>query len=292
MAGSMSTTEKIGMWLAKADSTDSQAEKKLFMEKAQQVAARNSIDLAEARAAVAKGMKREEPTHKRVVCGTRGQRGLAYYIDLMLSIASINDLQTTIQGNVAVNLFGMPSDIEVAEAIYATAVTAMVQGGDEYLKLGEYKKDVQPRDVKIRKENPYAHYRGEPKYVYEWIVVHKPVSGMTARQNFYEGFVREVTRKLREAKREVVEEAKAHAAEIEQVAPDSSSTALVLFAKRDEVKGYRDSYYKGTKLGTYRGSKTPVHSGMARAAGRTHAQSTNLGGHATGIGGGRTQIGS
>lgn len=298
MAGSFSIPEKIGQLLALADAAGTEAEKQLALERAMREAARHSIDLTEARAAVAKMNGREEPTHKSIVCGNRGQRGLAFYVDLMLRIADANDLETTISGNRIVNVFGMPSDIEVAEAIYVTAVMAMVSGGDEYLKSGEYKKDVAPRRVKVRSDNPdYGkhNYWGErePKYIYEWTTVEKCVSGMTARQNFYDGFVREVGSRLGKAKREVVQAAKEKAAEAEQVEVNESSTALVLFAKRDEVKGYYDSYYKGKKLGTYSGgSRTPVHSGISRSAGQSYAKSTNLGGRSRGIGGARKQVGA
>ena len=295
---SMSIPEKIGQLLALADSTTHPDEKKLAMERAMREASRHSIDLAMARAAVAKNQKREEPTHKRIVLGKRGQRALSWYIDLFAGLARVNDLEMTYFGdNTGVTVLGMPSDIEVCEAIYATAVAAMVSGGDEYLKKGEYKKDVQPRNVKVRRENPdYGQYGWgyrEPKYLYEWTVVEKPVSGMTARQNFYAGFVWEVLQRLRKAKSETVQAAKQAAAELEQKANvEETSTALVLHNKKKEVRDYYDEHYRGVKFGTYRGgSKSPVYSSGARSAGQAHGRSTNLGSRAAGaIGGARQQI--
>jgi hypothetical protein len=311
MPVSMSIPEKIGQLLALADATTHPDEKKLAYARAMKEASRHSIDLAVARAAVAKGQKRETPTHKRVVIGKKGQVALSWYVDLMQLMADVNDLEYTFFGNVGMTLFGMPSDIEVCEAMYATAVTSMVAGGDEYLRKGEYKKDVQPRSVKIKKPNPKydpdrpwqrewhydANYRDVyrlvPKFVYEWTVVEKPVSGMTARQNFYKGFIQQMSQTLRSTKREVEYAAKQAAAELEQVANvESSSTALILYAKRDEVRSHKNDFYKGVKLGTYRGgSKSPVHSAGAVAAGGAHAKATNMGTSRTGIGGAHKQIG-
>jgi hypothetical protein len=295
---SLSIPEKIGQLLALADSTNHPEEKKLAMERAMREASRHSIDLAMARAAVAKNQKREEPTHKRIVLGKRGQRALSYYIDLFAGLAEVNDLELTyFSNNTGVTVLGMPSDIEVCEAIYATAVSAMVSGGDEYLKKGEYKKEVAPRNVKIRKPNPdYGQYSWgyqEPKYIYEWTVVEKPVSGMTARQNFYAGFVAEVLRRLRAAKRETVQAAKQQAAELEQKANvEETSTALVLHNKQKEVRDYYEEHYRGVRMGTYSGgSKSPVYSSGARSAGQAHGRATNLGSSSAGaIGGARRQI--
>lgn len=307
MAGSMSTTEQIGMWLLKADSSTHDEERQMFYARAAQVAARNSIDLAEARAAVTKGQKREEPTQKRVTIGKKGQVALAFYTELMLNIAGIHDLKCVIYGNgTGVGLYGFPSDIEVTEAIYASAVVGMVRGGDEYLKAGEYKKDVQPRRVKVKTPNPEwsesrVDWTGKcrdswgdviPKFTYEWTIVTKAVSGMTARQNFYDGFVNAVTRKMREAKREVEKAAKVAAAENEHVEEASSSTALVLVAKKEEVQDFYDKQFSGRRLGHYNGgSRTPVSHSGARAAGARAGANANVGGRSTGIGGSRTAIG-
>ena len=297
MAKKLSATEQIGMYLAQADATPHEEEKKTFMEAAQRIAARMSIDIATARAAVAKLEEREKPTFRRMTLGEPGQRALSWYVELMLGIARANDCRCTMAMNsTAITLYGMPSDIEVCEAIYATAITSMIQGGDDYLKRGDYKKDVAPRRVKTREPNPdydphwhWGSAADNPKYIYTWSTVHKPVSGMTARQNFYQGYAREIERRLMAAKREV----EAAQVKVEREAAEDStaetSTEIVLRSKGREVGEF---YSQSTgKLGTWRGSKSPVYSGTARSAGRSHAQSTQLHGRKS-LPGSRTQIGS
>lgn len=301
MALKLSITEQIGMWLAKADASDSEAEKELFYTRAQEVATRNSIDMAVARRAVAKGQKRETPIQKHVVLGKAGQRALSWYVELYLAITHANDLRVTIAPNSTyVNLYGFPSDIEVSESIYVSAVASMAQLADAYLKAGDYKQDVKPRRVKIRTENPNAgewgswytddgkyHSGYQPKYLYEWTYVTKPVSGMTARQNFYQGFVQKIESRLMEAKRTV----EATKLPVEQVAilaaanAPEMSTALVLADKKEEVDEFYNSRFGGRRLRGWNGSRSPVYSGAANAAGGRAAASVSLGQGNTALGG-------
>lgn len=299
MAEKLTPTELIGQLLLQADSTKSEAEKLLFFERAQKIAARCSIDMAVARRASAKNMAREVPTQKSVNIGKRGQRALAWYVELYIAIARSNDLRITMSPNSTfVSLYGFPSDIEVSESIYVSAVTSMAQLADAYLKAGEYKKDVKPRRVKIRTVNPdhgnYG-YRDEPKYNYEWTYVTKPVSGMTARQNFYQGFVRKIDERLSDAKR-TVEAEKLTAEQVASMqtadAPEEVSTALVLAAKSREVDEFYNTRFGGRRLKSWNGSKTPVHSSGAREAGGRAAAGVSLGQSSTPLPGARRQLGS
>ena len=288
----LSPTEQIAQLLAQADGTTHEAEKLLAYERAQLLASRHSIDLAVARAALAKTQEREKPIMKNIVLGQSGQRALSWYVELMCAIARANDLKVTISTrSTYVNLFGFPSDIEVAQAIYMSTITAMVQGGDEYLKKGDYKKEILPLQKKKRRPNPhYGVYYNEPKFEYYWTTEYKAISGLTARQNFYAGFVQRIGARLMEAKRSATQAAKEQAATAENVELAQTSTALVLADKKAEV----DLFYQETARvgrGSWNGSRTPVHSSSAQAAGRSHASSVSLGG-TKGIGGGRTQIGS
>ena len=300
MAEKLSPTELVGQLLLQADSTTSEAEKLVFFGRAQRIASINSIDMAIARRMTAQGMKREDPTQKSVTIGKAGQRALAWYVELYIAIARNNDLKITMAHNSTfVSLYGFPSDIEVAESIYLSAVTAMASLADAYLKEGSYKKDVQPRRVKIRTDNPDYHggYYGEPKYNYRWTYVDKCVSGMTARQNFYEGFVNKIANRLAEAKRTVESEQLT----VEQLAilgaatgDDGAemSTALVLADKAKEVDEFYAARMGGRRLRGWNGSSTPVYSAGAQGAGSRAAAGVALGGRNAPLPGARKALGS
>jgi len=288
MAKTKTGAELIGQLLAQADSAGTTEEKQLFFERAQLLATKAGIDLAIARAALAKSEEREQPTHRQLSLGKRGQRALSWYCELAQTIASNNDLRCTMAHNSTyINFYGMPSDIDVVEAIYSSCITAMVTGGDEYLRDGSYKKDVQSLRVKIREDNP--HYdpnnywtakKYNPKYNYTWTYVDKPVSGMTARQNFYKGFVHEIGRRLRAAKAEAKAEAIADVRLREPEAPTGeTSTELVLRSKGREIGEFYDVATRGkvSRKG-WSGSKSPVHYTGASNAGSQHAKGVDLGG--------------
>lgn len=300
MAEKLTPTELIGQLLTKADSSTHEAEKLLCFERAQELASRHSIDLAVARAASERSLKRETPTQTHVTIGKRAQRALAWYVELYCVIARNNDLKITISpSSVSVTLYGFPSDIEVAQAIYMHAITAMIQLGDAYLKKGDYKKDVRSLRVKIRTPNPeYGghNYWGAdpPKYNYHWTYVEKSVSGMTARQNFYRGFVQKIGDRLEEAKRaaEAVELTHEQAASMPKPNFGVISTALVLADKKREVDEYYTGRIGGRRLGSWSGSKSPVYSSGAAAAGRDAAAGVALGGRSNSLPGARRQLGS
>ncbi len=294
MAKSLSTAEKIGQYLAQADATPHEAEKMTFFAAAQKLATRTGIDMAVARAAVAKLEEREKPEHRQLRLGKRGQRALSWYNELAQVIGSNNDLRMTMASNSTyINFYGMPSDIDVAEAIYAVAVTAMVSGADAYLKAGDYKKDVKPLRVKKRLDNPdydknwnswspQVDQWGDkiPKYTYYWTTESKPVSGMTARQNFYRGFVQTIGARLREARQEARAAAVAEVREIEAAAlVGETSTELVLREKSKEVGEFYSTETAGkVSRRSWSGSKSPVYSSTASSAGASHARGVDLGG--------------
>lgn len=302
-----STAELIGQILAQAENTNIEAEQMLFFARAQKLATREGIDLAVARAAKAKAEEREQPEHRKLTLGRRGQPALSWYCELAQTIGRNNDLQMTMAHNSTyINFYGMPSDIDVAEAIYSSCISAMVSGGNAYLKSGEYKKEILPLRKKRRSPNPdydterpswdrQTDYWGKPipKYVYEWSTEMLPISGMTARQNFYRGFVNEISRRLSEARREARAAVVAEVREIEAAAaPGETSTELVLREKSKEVSVFYDQATAGrvSKRG-WSGSKSPVYHSSSASAGSSHAKGVDLGGRKS-ITTGPTRIGS
>lgn len=281
-----STAELIGQILAQAENTNIEAEKMLCFERAQKLATRTGIDLAVARAAKSKAEAREQPEHRQLTLGRRGQHALSWYCELAQAIGRNNDLRMTMAHNSTyINFYGMPSDIDVTEAIYSSCISAMVSGGDAYLKSGEYKKEILPLQKKRRYPNPdYDPYtradRWNTKYLYEWTTEMLPISGMTARQNFYRGFVHEIGRRLREARQEARAAAVAEVREIEAAAAQGeTSTELVLREKSKEVGVFYDQKTAGrvSRRG-WSGSKSPVWHSGSQSAGSSHAKSVDLGG--------------
>lgn len=292
MAPKLGIAEQIGQLIAVADATTHEDEKQVAWQRAQKLMSRYSIDLAEARAAVAKNQKREQPIQKHVVLGERGQRALAYYVELFTTIARNNDVKCNIAHNSTyVIAFGFPSDIELVETLYASTILSMVQLGDAFLKEGSYKNDIQTLDVKKRRPNPwYTGYSDEPKYEYYWVVERKPVSGMTARQNFYAGFCSRIGSRLREARQEAIKERDVELGVSEENSAQPVGTALVLKEKALEVA----DFYKQTSnaKGSYRGSRSPVYSSGSRAAGANAANGVNLGGRTGTLPGSRKRLGA
>lgn len=282
----------IAKLLRQAEGTTHEAEASAFMERAQTLATRHSIDLAMARSHTAKAEKREEIEERTVVLGERGQNGLAKYVDLFNRIAQANDCRILVAADsTRVYVHGFPSDIEVVETLYASLVYQMVAAANAYLATGEYKSEkvwVEGRWKKTGARDYYG-YREE-----EFVPGHyKPVHGKTARASFYSGFTGRIGTRLRLAKMAAEQEAvKAdeQAREAAVAAPEDAtnlpvSTALVLQEKKAEVDAHMAEYKRTHKIGTWRGgSRTSAHSSSASGAGSRAANSANIGGGTRAIG--------
>lgn len=146
-------------------------EREAFMEKALALSQAANIDLAIARSHQAKKEKPEEPEERRYKVGEitngRVQRSRnAHFVDLMIAICRANDLEVLIGGgNVYVYAFGMPSDHEVAERLFALLSVQMVTEADAGLKRGDNKvTETLPKTRRV--EIPYderAWGQWEPK---------------------------------------------------------------------------------------------------------------------------------
>ena len=254
---------KIGKLLNKAENAATPEEAAAYVGKAQFLAAKYSVDLAVARAAVAKGMKREEPTSRRIEVAEYRSKTKKWMVELFLSIGRANDLRTDIGGgSTSVIPYGFASDIDVAEALFASLSIQMVEQANEWLAKGEYKNETQ---------------RKWDEKTWQWI--EKPIDGRVARASFYQTFIIEVGRRLRAAK-----------AEVESVAvAESTGTDLVLVAKRDEVQDFYRK--KSTARGSWKSSGSNGYSSSASSAGRTAGASAKISGSKS-VGGNRKQIGA
>ncbi|MDX3260759.1 DUF2786 domain-containing protein [Streptomyces sp. MI02-2A] len=272
--------DKLSKLLRQAESAKNPAEAEAFMQKAQSLASTHSIELAIARQHTAKKEQREQPTHKVIAIGEKKKLGNAHFIDLFRWVAYNNDVTLNIgNDNTYVIAFGMPSDIEVVEVLYASLVFQMVESANAWLKTGEYKSEKVWRSV--RKRDRWGGSWVEEQYV--------TITPQAARKNFYEGFGARVYQRLSAARLEAVMAAEAREVEIrgERGSEESSSTALVLKAKADEVKEYHAKH--STAKGTWKGSSVSVRSHAARSAGDDAGRTARLG-TAKAIGGSRTSI--
>ena len=250
--------DKISKVLNQAENASTPEEAAAFMEMAQKMASMHAIDLAVARQQTAKREQREQPVQKRVTLGTAGQRSLKDYVSLFCAITRANDIKINIAHNsVYVILFGMPSDIEVAEALFNSLVVQMVSSSEEYLASGEYKKETYLAQVRVR--NAWGFH--ETDYV------EKTMDGRVARRNFYEGFVYSIGDRLNKARKEAIAESVA-------VEVESTGTELVLAAKTAEV----ESFYSSTSnaRGSYRGRSGGAYSSSSRSAGHSAGSNARL----------------
>ena len=271
---------EIAAILNKAENTDNEHERDAYMHAAYVKSQRHGIDLTMARAFTAKNETREEPTHRHIYLTeeryfSRVPTTLKHYVSLFSALAGPNDVKINIAHNSTyVIAFGLPSDIDMTEALYMSLVVQMSQAADAYIKSGEYKKETVGRYVKRR--HPYW---GD----YENVWVEKPVDGRVARSSFMQGFITKVRARLWEARNEA--EAAAKEAQANSLSPEvenreeqvEQSYALVLKSKGKE----REDYYKkhSTARGSYKGySASAGSSSAANRAGTKAGANARLGG--------------
>lgn len=278
--------DRVAKMLAKAEGTDSEHEAEIIWGQLQKLATRHSIDLAQIRQQNQKKERREDPIVKNVTIGKRGQKGLAFYVDLFLEIARANDVKCNIFANkTGVICFGFPSDIEMVTQLYISLITRMVKDANDYLARGEHKNELRDLAVKKRYPNPdagrmnWSTGKREPKFLYEWTYETKPMPGETVRRNFYEAFTKRISARLMDARREAIQAATDEEAVAADEAPPTDAprmgTELVLKRKAEEI----DQYYRqnSTAKGSYRGGSSARFHGGGSDAGRSSANSAHLG---------------
>jgi hypothetical protein len=277
--------DKLAKILAQAENASTPEEAATYMKKAQSLATLSSLDLAVARQHTAKKEQREQPTHKTINIGQARKLNNARLVNLFLAVAYANDVRSNIAMNSTyVIAFGMPSDIEVVEALYASLLYQMVESANAWLKTGEYKKETVRGKKKV-----WDSYWG----AWDYETVYKPMDGRTARANFYDAFTGRISARLLEARTEALEAAKEKTYTVPSTGVDGKeyeievSAALVLFDKKKEVSDYFNA--KSTARGTWKGSSTTARSTTARSAGDSAARSARLG-SAKAIGGQRTPL--
>ena len=250
----MSTIERIGALLAKAEATDNEHEREAFMSKAQELSTMCQIDLEIARQRQADKTKREAPVKETVLLLEHDVKTLRHhFVNLAYAIARTNNVKMLYwptNTRLRANLFGFPSDIEVMRLLFGSLVVQMVSAADAYIKTKAYKGET---------------YFGND----EWgRVCTKKVDARVARNQFYDAFISEVSRRMRDAYKT--------AADSKVATSDGESTtgALVLKSRSDEVNEF---YSANCGKVSHSGGNRTIHSGgSAGAAGTSAGRSARM----------------
>lgn len=251
----MATLERIAALLAKAERTDNPIEADAYLAKAQELATTASIDLAVARARSAARERRAEPEMRTVTIGEVGKRANQHLIALFVAVAHANDAHVDVASNSTFVLaYGMPTDLDVIEALYASLSVQMVQQSQEWLSTGAWRGTTYTR---VERDG----WRTKR--------VTRPHTAQTARAAFSRGFVARIAERL--------EEARERARSTSFTAADTgASTEIALRDKAREVRAFHRSASRAS--GSWRGYGGAARGdrGRATAAGRDAAQRARL----------------
>ena len=262
----MSSVERISALLAKAERTDNAHEAEAYLMKAQQLATAASIDLALARAHAAMGQRRAEPEMRTVTIGEKGRRANPHLIALFVAIAHANDAHVDIASNSTfVMSYGMPSDLDVIEAMYALLSVQMVAQSQAWLASGQWRG---------------TNYVRVERTSWRTRRVERPHTAQTARTAFYRGYVERITERLGEAKEQALAQSRESGVSSDVVLRDKAREVSAFHRRASQARGAWQGY-----SGAVRGDR-----GQSASAGRAAAQRARLTSDPA-VGGGRPAIG-
>ena len=247
--------DRIAALLAKAERTDNEAEADAYLMKAQQLATLASIDLAVARARTSSKESRQQPVSRTITIGERGKRANTHLVALYIAIAHANDTKVDIAHNSTYVIgYGMPSDLDVIQTMFASLAVHMVDSGSRYLATGVWKDETYVAVVQRRARR-------------------KPHTAQTARAAFYQAYVRRIDERLTEARRDAVAQSSTITRDGDAPVTDG---ALVLRRKEKEVQAFhRQTSDARGSWGGYSGG-VRGNAGSATQAGRTAASNARL----------------
>lgn len=263
-------------------------EREAFMEKALVMSQAIGIDLAVARAHQADREKVETPTRKQIQVGQYGSKSQSrlngYLASLFNAVATPNDIQVTFGGNnIYIYAYGFPSDIEVAEKLFASLSVQMVAEADRLLKAGANKEWVEDAPLyETRDDGDFwggyrAVKRDEDGNVVRGRALRSKVDGRVWRANFYEGFIARISSRLYDARNEEVARRRT------EEGKESGSTTLALRDKSREVVDFYKDETKHMRLGIWKPPETSMFSAAGLVTGQSVAAKASLGTE-TGVG--------
>ena len=250
------TLDRIAALLAKAERTDNEAEADAYLMKAQQLATLASVDLAVARARIARREPRQQPESRTTTIGEKGRRANPHLIALYVAIAHANDARVDVASNSTYVIgYGMPADLDVVETIFASLAVHMVHSSQAYVSARTWMGET------------YVAVDGRRRH-------RRPHTAQTARAAFYRAYVHRIDERLTQARHEALAQV-AHDRP-RRTGDEMSGGVLVLRQKAAEVTSFhqRESRARGS-WGGYSGAvRNP--SGTAAEAGRSAASRARL----------------
>lgn len=179
--------DRIAALLAKAERTDNAAEAEAYLMKAQALATAASVDLAMARARTARIEARQQPEMRTVTIGEKGKRANQHLIALFIAVAHANDAQVDIASNSTfVIAYGMPSDLDVVNALFSSVAVQMTTTSQQWLSVGSWRSETYVAITRVD-----GRRRRQTK----------PHTAQTARAAFYRAYVERIRERLDEARR-------------------------------------------------------------------------------------------
>ncbi len=247
--------DRIAALLAKAERTDNEAEADAYLMKAQQLATLASVDLAVARARIAKLEARQQPETRTVTIGEKGRRANQHLISLFTAVAHANDARVDIASNSTyVIAYGMPADLDVVETMFTSIAVHMVHNGQAFVTSGSWRGETYvARIARTRRHERKSH------------------TVQTARAAFYRAYIARITERLEQARQVALATLR-----VDDSAADSPEGTLVLRQKTAEIRNFHSS--TSTARGTWGGYSGSVRtaSGSAAEAGRGAASRARL----------------
>ena len=248
------TLDRIAALLAKAERTDNEVEADAYLMKAQELATLASVDLAVARARIAKREARQQPESRTLTIGEKGRRANPHLIALYIAVAHANGSHVDIAANSTYVIgYGMPADLDVVETMFGALAVHMVHAGQVFVAARSWQGETYLAVSGRRRER-------------------RPHTAQTARAAFYRAYVERITERLASARAQALEQVSV------QHPPTQSDAGgvLVLRQKEAEVTSFhkRESQARGSWGGYTGGVQRP--SGTAAEAGRTAASRARL----------------
>lgn len=248
--------ERIGALLDKAATTDSPAEAHALAEKAQRLATLHAIDPDMALAHRRSRRRREQPEQRQVGIGPPGKPANRHLVSLYCAVAHANGLKVNVAHNSSYVIgFGLPTDLDVTQALYASLAHQMVSAANAAIAAGHHRDD--------------PHWSPQAR---RW-----RTDARVFRRSFYEAFITEVAGRLQRARDAAADEADAHAdAKSDDGAAAGGGAALVLARRDDDVAAFY--HQESTARGTWRsgGRRDQPVSSQGRRAGRQAGRDARL----------------